>query len=246
MKQIENKLLKLTKKGVFNTSSLHLSAWMPRKQHAHIMRDIKILIENKHPLFVDNFSESKFGLANYKDKQGKPRPYYLLTYEQAFLMIMRYDTKEARAMQMVAFENLNQSKLQSEARYNLLNETSAGTDLIRDAWIQIYQEPANASVYATFFNYQMQDVTGYTATYFKKQIKKYLGISKDINVRDFLDVYTLKDLKKAQAFIIGFLERGKKLQDIPLLLNFKEPIHPFEYFLKEEYRKIVELLDAQK
>ena len=42
------------------------------KNHAHVMRDIRNLLEQ-------GVNESNFGLVNYKDKKGEVRPMYELT-----------------------------------------------------------------------------------------------------------------------------------------------------------------------
>lgn len=54
------------------------------KQHAHVMRDIRKLLEQ-------GVSQSKIGLAKYTDKQGKPREMYSLTPKGCLILASGYD-----------------------------------------------------------------------------------------------------------------------------------------------------------
>lgn len=64
-------------------SSLEV-AELTGKQHAHIMRDIKNLLKQ-------GVSESNFGLASYKDEQGKERPCYELTKKGSLILASGYN-----------------------------------------------------------------------------------------------------------------------------------------------------------
>ena len=54
------------------------------KQHAHIMRDIRNLLER-------GVNESNFGLVEYKDKKGETRPMYQLTPKGCLILASGYD-----------------------------------------------------------------------------------------------------------------------------------------------------------
>ena len=54
------------------------------KQHAHVMRDIRGLIES-------GCNESNFGLVDYKDKKGETRPMYRLTKKGCMILASGYD-----------------------------------------------------------------------------------------------------------------------------------------------------------
>ena len=54
------------------------------KNHAHIMRDIRNLLEQ-------GVNESNFGLVNYKDKKGEIRPMYELTPKGCLILASGYD-----------------------------------------------------------------------------------------------------------------------------------------------------------
>lgn len=54
------------------------------KLHAHIMRDIRTLLDQ-------GVNESNFGLVNYKDKKGELRPCYKLTKKGCLILASGYD-----------------------------------------------------------------------------------------------------------------------------------------------------------
>lgn len=54
------------------------------KQHAHVMRDIRSLLER-------GCDESNFGLVEYKDKKGEGRPMYQLTKKGCLILASGYD-----------------------------------------------------------------------------------------------------------------------------------------------------------
>lgn len=59
------------------------------KQHQHVLRDIRNLECS------EEFSQSNFGLAEYKDEQGKPRPSYLITRDGFAFLAMGFTGKKA-------------------------------------------------------------------------------------------------------------------------------------------------------
>jgi len=54
------------------------------KNHAHVMRDIRNLLEQ-------GVNESNFGLVDYKDKKGESRPMYNLTPKGCLILASGYD-----------------------------------------------------------------------------------------------------------------------------------------------------------
>lgn len=54
------------------------------KKHAHVMRDIRLLIEQ-------GVNGSNFGLVNYKDKKGEVRPMFELTPKGCLILASGYD-----------------------------------------------------------------------------------------------------------------------------------------------------------
>lgn len=66
-------------------SSLEIAS-ITGKQHAHIMRDIRSLLEQ-------GVAESNFGLGSYTDANGQNRPCYNLTKKGCLILASGYDAK---------------------------------------------------------------------------------------------------------------------------------------------------------
>lgn len=64
-------------------SSLEI-AELTGKQHSHVMRDIRAILEQ-------GVNESNFGLVNYKDLKGENRPMYNLTKKGCLILSSGYD-----------------------------------------------------------------------------------------------------------------------------------------------------------
>ena len=62
-------------------------AELTEKQHLHVMRDIRDLIDR------EAITQSTFGLSEYKDASGKKNPMYLLDFEATMTLITGYDAK---------------------------------------------------------------------------------------------------------------------------------------------------------
>ncbi|WP_375693417.1 MULTISPECIES: Rha family transcriptional regulator [unclassified Bartonella] len=87
-----------TNNATTQTMSSREIAELCGKQHKHVIRDIKQMLEELNaPKFgVVNFSEPKFGLAkflsNYIDEQGKSRPCYNLPKRECLILVSGYST----------------------------------------------------------------------------------------------------------------------------------------------------------
>lgn len=66
-------------------SSLEI-AQLTSKQHSHVMRDIRTLLEQ-------GVAESNFGLGSYSDANGQNRPCYNLTKKGCLILASGYDAK---------------------------------------------------------------------------------------------------------------------------------------------------------
>lgn len=66
-------------------SSLEI-AELTGKQHSHVMRDIRNLLEQ-------GVNEANFGLVNYTDAKGEKRPCYGLTKKGCLILASGYDAK---------------------------------------------------------------------------------------------------------------------------------------------------------
>ena len=80
-------------------SSLEI-ARLTGKDHAHLMRDIR----NMEPGW-EKISQTKFGLASYKDAQGKERPCFELTKTECLYVATKFND-EARAKLIIRWEEL--------------------------------------------------------------------------------------------------------------------------------------------
>jgi len=67
-------------------SSVEIAELM-EKDHKHVMRDIRDLIEK------GTLTESKSGLSEYKDASGKKNPMYNLNFQSTMVLITGYDAK---------------------------------------------------------------------------------------------------------------------------------------------------------
>ena len=110
-------------------SSLEI-ARLTGKDHAHVMRDIR----NMEPSW-EKISQSKFGLASYKDAQGKERPCYQLTKRESLYVATKYND-EARAKLIIRWE-----ELEKQARAGMISlpnfEDPAEAAM---AWAKEYKE----------------------------------------------------------------------------------------------------------
>ena len=82
------------------------------KQHAHVMRDIRSLLEQ-------GVNESNFGLVNYTDKKGEARPMYQLTKKGCLILASGYDAllREKIINRWEELEQKEQRRLQLPATY---------------------------------------------------------------------------------------------------------------------------------
>ena len=84
------------------TTSLEVAKFFS-KRHDHVVRSIQDLISNT----PESFSAPNFGAAEYSDKQGKPRPMFILYRDGFMLLVMGYTGKNALAMKLAYIEAFN-------------------------------------------------------------------------------------------------------------------------------------------
>lgn len=73
------------------------------KQHKHVMRDIREILETGD----DDFNQSNFGLVEYIDKKGEKRPMFEMTKDGFMLLVMGYKTKKAMAIKISYIKAFN-------------------------------------------------------------------------------------------------------------------------------------------
>lgn len=86
--------------GKTMTTSLNI-AEVFGKNHVHVIRSIR---ELDAPI---EFSQSNFGLAEYKDEQGKQRPMYNITRDGFMLLAMGFTGKQAMRFKIAYIEAFN-------------------------------------------------------------------------------------------------------------------------------------------
>ena len=104
------------------------------KQHQHVMRDIREIIDS--PDLDSEFSQSKIGLAkdfselnfelvDYVDLQGKPRPEYLITKDGFTLLVMGYTGAKAMQFKVAYINAFNKMEAAMQSRAAIPQEPSA-------------------------------------------------------------------------------------------------------------------------
>lgn len=101
------------------------------KNHSHVLRDIRALLDNCD----EDFAKSNFGLCfkNNELQNGKPQPYYELTKNGFMLLVMGYKSKKAigikisyiKAFDYMTEELAKGGKHLLEQYYELLGEHKA-------------------------------------------------------------------------------------------------------------------------
>lgn len=122
----------LTTSGIFNTnlrmSSLEIAELM-EKEHFHVMRDIRELVDE------GAIGPSRFGLSSYLNSQNKEQPMYLLDFESTMLLITGYDANR-RAKVINRWMQLERGEavplVQAADSHTIDNLVSAVADLMVD------------------------------------------------------------------------------------------------------------------
>ena len=115
-------------------SSLEI-AQLTGKDHAHLMRDIR----NMEPAW-EKIGQSKFGLASYKDAQGKDRPCYYLTKTECLYIATKFND-EARAKLVLRWEDLERKNASVTALPDFTNPAEAAR-----AWAKEYEQKTVLSI----------------------------------------------------------------------------------------------------
>ena len=86
------------------------------KEHKHVLRDIRIILEADE----DGFSESNFGLSSYLTEQNKEMPMYVMSKDGFVLLVMGYTGPEAMRMKKAYIARFNEMEEQLRAASPLL------------------------------------------------------------------------------------------------------------------------------
>ena len=86
------------------------------KEHKHVLRDIRIILEADE----DGFSESNFGLSSYLTEQNKEMPMYVMSKDGFVLLVMGYTGPEAMRMKKAYIARFKEMEEQLRAASPLL------------------------------------------------------------------------------------------------------------------------------
>ena len=102
-------------KEVLAVTSLQVAKHF-EKEHKHVLRDIRIILEADE----DGFSESNFGLSSYLTEQNKEMPMYVMSKDGFVLLVMGYTGPEAMRMKKAYIARFNEMEEQLRAASPLL------------------------------------------------------------------------------------------------------------------------------
>ena len=174
------------------TSSLKV-AEMFRKEHKHVLRDIKNLDCS------EEFAKSNFGLSKYKDSTGKFNPMYYMTKDGFTFLVMGYRGKKAAGFKedyIKAF-NLMENTLKEkqtaawiETRQQGKLTRKAETDTIKQL-VEYAKEQGSTHADMLYMTYS-------------RLANKYAGIGK----RDNATVMQLNNLSLMEHIILNVIQNG--------------------------------------
>ena len=90
------------------------------KLHGHVLRDIEIIKAD----CPEDFSQSNFGMANYLDDQGKPRPMAELTKDGFTLLAMGYTGAKAMRFKLAYIKRFNELEAQARGENPAISDGS--------------------------------------------------------------------------------------------------------------------------
>lgn len=160
------------------------------KHHAHVLRDIENLDCS------DTFRQSNFGLASYKDEQGKKRPCYTMTRDGFVFLAMGYRGKKAAHFKELYIRRFNEMESFIRTLVSARQEFPLLTENIR--LINDNPKPYHYSNECDMLN---RIVLGMTA----KQFREAHGIEKKTSIRPYLTQEQIDLLETLQKVDIGLL-----------------------------------------
>ena len=189
-----------------------------RKNHQHVMRDIRDLCEQISQSKIGRAEEKLFELSNYIDAQGKTRPMYLMNRDGFSLLVMGFTGKKALQFKLDyinAFNKMEQKLIELiaerksaewlEVRKSTKLTFKKMTDAIQQNVLPL-MESEGASANGKKFVYK-----NYTTA-----LQKTFGVEK--GTRDTLPVSLLYELDKGQSMaavvIKGLAAAGKTSREI--------------------------------
>ena len=220
---MKNELKIINKDGQLLVDSRDV-AKMTDKQHAHLMRDIKgyiKVLEDSPTLDSHNF----FIESEYLNSQKKKQPCYLVTKkgcdmagnkmigEKGVLFTATYVTKFEemqnkinQTIKILTEEELSQLIARREGTIRRNRETQAISSMIQNGELKgIKGNP-----------YSIVTNTTYDLLYnmYCKDIKKYLDLDEQVNLRDFLSQKDLEEIREIEDEIHFMSKKGYQWKEI--------------------------------
>jgi len=157
--------------GEMTISSLEI-AQIVGKEHKHLLRDIRVMEDA-----WEKVAGSKFGLGQYKDKNGQLRPCYYLTKTECLYIATKFND-EARAKLVLRWEELEREKYESKQNLDVqmlqtLEQTQAVMKLMGHKY-QIALDAIDTLVPKAEYCEQVLEVANCLTT---QQVAKDLGMS---------------------------------------------------------------------
>jgi len=165
------------------------------KDHRHVLRDIRAIIEPKSGL-SEEFIKLNFELSNYKDSMGRKLPCYALTRDGFTILVMGYTGQKAMRFKEQYIRRFNEMEQFIDM---LVSAREQFPKLTRN--IRLLHENPKPYHFSNECDLLNRIVLGMTA----KQFRESLGLEKGKSIRPFLRDDQIAMLELLQDVDIGLL-----------------------------------------
>ena len=166
------------------------------KQHSHVMRDIRDIINKSS----DNFGESNYGLSYYKAGTREYKE-YLITKDGLVMLVMGYKTKKAMKIKEAYIEQFNKMGELIKNREFARMDYQPMTKAFQEYYLEVKGREPNGFEYANEADRLNLLVLGMKS----KEYRQKHNLNKD-EVRDFMPKWQLKALDKLQRLNTDLLQ----------------------------------------
>lgn len=165
------------------------------KDHRHVLRDIRAIIEPKSGL-SEEFIKLNFELSNYKDSMGRKLPCYALTRDGFTILVMGYTGQKAMRFKEQYIRRFNEMEQFIDM---LVSAREQFPKLTRN--IRLLHENPKPYHFSNECDLLNRIVLGMTA----KQFRESLGLEKGKSIRPYLRDDQIAMLELLQDVDIGLL-----------------------------------------
>lgn len=174
------------------------------KEHKNVIRNIKNLECS------EEFNRLNFELVAYQDAKNESRPEYLLTKDGFVYLVMGFTGKEAAAFKEKYIAAFNYMAEALKHRHDMKISFRPMTDAIQEA-----HEDPKPYHYTNEINMIYRIVLGMDAKHYREN----LGISEDVDIRDYITNEQKKIVDKFQLTNTGLIIVGMDYQERKDLLT---------------------------